>query len=217
MTSLQQSFLYHFLLVAVFVFITYFSPRAPQIDQFEVELVDLSTSKMNPEPPKAVDIRVNQKTVAPTQPIKEVNKVYGLHRQAYTEEIAEKSPESVEIKAGNTLAKEVDEQTLKETDPDELPTPTEEYLITELPKIISEYKIPYPPKAKKMEIAGKVIVDILIDQNGIVRQSSLVKGLGFGLDEAALEGVRQYRFSPAKVGVNSVAVKIRYAINFILE
>jgi TonB family protein len=212
MKSLQQSLLIHSSFLFVFLFLYYFSPKENIIETFKVEMIDVT--KNNPEKEiKTAQINITKK-IPEIKPVIKGKEVFGINRKSILEE---ESNSSVAVKTGNTLAKEIDEEKLDINDPDELPIPAEEYLITDMPKIINEYKIPYPPKARKFEISGQVIVDILIDQNGIVRDAKLMKGLGFGLDEAALDGVKRYQFSAAKVGAQSVAVKIRYAINFILE
>ena len=46
---------------------------------------------------------------------------------------------------------------------------------------------------------------------------TLIKGPGFGLNEAALEVAQKFEFVPGRVGDKSVAVKIRYTYRFILE
>ena len=45
--------------------------------------------------------------------------------------------------------------------------------------------------------AGDVVVDIVIDEQGRVSSLTRMKGLGYGIDEAVLETVRQWVFQPA--------------------
>jgi protein TonB len=61
------------------------------------------------------------------------------------------------------------------------------------------------------------VMDILVDGAGTVREAKLVNGPGAGLDEAALEAVKRFRFKPAEVDGKPVAVRIRYAYRFVLE
>ena len=37
-------------------------------------------------------------------------------------------------------------------------------------------------------------MDILVDQKGVVRKVTLIKGLGFGLDEAAMSSIKKFFF-----------------------
>lgn len=139
--------------------------------------------------------------------------VFGLSRRTITSNL-ESAPV---VKTGNTIAKEHDDKTLQPNDPTSLPIPTDEVLVTRMPELVGEIKIPYPPEAKQKGIQGPVVLDILIDETGVVRQATLVDGPGAGLNEAALEAVKKFKFSPALMQEKPVAVKIRYAYRFVLE
>ena len=137
--------------------------------------------------------------------------VFGVSRKSIT------SSDGPTLKAGNTIAKEPDRKTLRPEDEDQLPIPTEEYLVSKMPELISEVRVAYPSEAKKRNIEGAVIFDILIDAAGAVREAFLVEGPGYGLDEAASIAVKKMRFRPAEVENQPVAVKIRYAYRFVIE
>jgi protein TonB len=139
--------------------------------------------------------------------------VFGISRRA----VASQDDQAPEIKTGNTIAKETDTKTLQAGDPDELPIPADEVLVTQMPEIKNEFRIPYPPEAKQKGIQGAVVMDILIDHQGNVREAKLIDGPGAGLNEAALEAVRNFKFSPAMMQDKPVAVRIRYAYRFVLE
>jgi protein TonB len=98
-----------------------------------------------------------------------------------------------------------------------LPSPADEFLVTSMPVLVSEVRIPYPEEAKKAGIEGPVVMDLLIDEQGKVRQVSLIKGPGFGLNDAALAAIKSFLFRPARIKDQSVAVKIRYTYRFVLE
>ncbi len=100
---------------------------------------------------------------------------------------------------------------------DALPVATEEYLVSSMPIIKVEVKADYPLLAKQKKIEGPVLLDILIDDKGIVRTAKIIKGPGFGLNEAAKKALVKFIFIPARVNSKNVAVKIRYTYNFILE
>jgi protein TonB len=137
--------------------------------------------------------------------------VYGLSKKALTAESSDLS-----FKAGNTIAKEKDEKVLT-NEPDALPVPTDEYLVSRMPALKEEFRIPYPEAAKAGRIQGAVVMDLLIDIEGIVRDVVLVSGPGGGLNEAALDAVMKFKFTPAYREAEPVAVRIRYAYRFILE
>lgn len=86
--------------------------------------------------------------------------------------------------------------------------------VTTLPKIVKEVKAPYPAEAKSARIEGPVILDVLISKEGQVNEVYLVQGPGHGLNESAIDALKQFQFSPAFKGPKKVAVKIRYTYRF---
>jgi TonB family protein len=59
-------------------------------------------------------------------------------------------------------------------------------------------KINYPEIAKRAGIEGKVFVQAFIDENGNVTEAKIIKGIGAGCDEAALDAVKGTKFTPGK-------------------
>ena len=150
------------------------------------------------------------------KPQENARKVYGIKRQALTSDIG--SDGQAEVKTGNTLAKENDNEVLNEDDPDSVGVdPVEEFLVSQLPKVERDFQVPYPAEAKAKGLEGAVTLDLLVDAKGAVRQAKIVSGPGSPLNEAALEAVKQILFSPARVGQQQVAVRIRYVYRFVLE
>ncbi len=147
------------------------------------------------------------------EPVK--RQVFGVSRKAITTNAT--NADTAEVKQGNTIAKENDNLELIKDDADSIPIPADAYLVTTQVSLIKDVKIPYPPEARKNNIEGPVVMDIIIDQDGRVRSSTLVRGPGFGLEEAAMAAIKEFLFKPARVGEQNVAVKIRYSYRFVLE
>jgi protein TonB len=137
--------------------------------------------------------------------------IFGASKNSYTSEDG-----VAEAKRGNTLAKAVDATVLTKDDAEALPTPTDEFLVSQMPVVLSEVKPIYPPKAREARQEGSVVVDALIDAKGLVRQVQVVEGADV-FREAALTALRQFRFKPALVEGRPVAVRIRYTLRFRLE
>jgi TonB family protein len=57
---------------------------------------------------------------------------------------------------------------------------------------------PYTDEARKAKLQGNVILRVLIGADGRAARIRLVRGLGLGLDEQALQAVRSWRFVPAR-------------------
>ena len=66
------------------------------------------------------------------------------------------------------------------------------------PIVILEKPNPvYTDEARRLRIEGEVLVDVIFRASGQVQAVRVVKGLGHGLDEAALRAAEQIRFKPA--------------------
>lgn len=85
------------------------------------------------------------------------------------------------------------------------------------PEVSNEFKPPYPEDAKRNEVEGTVVLKVTIDENGNVTDVKLLKGLGYGLDEASVAAMRKTRFKPATKGGESVGTTITYNFTWYLE
>jgi protein TonB len=155
------------------------------------------------EVPKPLDIR----KMPPPVPTPAAPPAFGINKNTLTSEGS-----GVQVKAGNTLAKPVDQIESK----DALPVAVEEFLVTRMPKLKRELRIPYPEAAKLARVEGPVVMDILVDNEGRVRDAVLVDGPGSGLNEAALDAVKSFEFEPAQIEGKPVTVRIRYVYRFVL-
>jgi len=57
---------------------------------------------------------------------------------------------------------------------------------------------PYSDEARKAKLQGVVTLRVLIGNDGRARRVQVVKGLGMGLDESAVEAVQRWHFAPAR-------------------
>ena len=163
------------------------------------------------EAPKVAQlpVRVIEPKVQPQKP--QGREVFGISPRSVTSEQGEA------VKAGNTVAKAPDNEVLKPGDPDALPVPSEEYLVTSMPALRSEVRVPYPPESRRRGIQGAVIMNLLIDDVGKVREVSLIEGLNAELNAAAMTAARGFQFTPAMIQRKAVAVRIWYTYRFVLE
>lgn len=77
--------------------------------------------------------------------------------------------------------------------------------------------ITYPSIAKKSGTQGKVFVLAYINENGSVHDVKIVKGIGAGCDEAAVDAIKKTKFNPGKNKGTAVKVKLSLTINFKLS
>lgn len=62
--------------------------------------------------------------------------------------------------------------------------------------------------------SGTIVVEMVVDVNGVPQQVHVVHGVGLGIDAAAVEAVRQYRFKPAMKGDTPVPVYKTVSVTF---
>ena len=82
------------------------------------------------------------------------------------------------------------------------------------PTVISTVEPQYTDDARTAKISGSVLVALIVDKQGNPTHVRVVHGLGHGLDEKALEAVRGYKFQPATMAGQSVAVNMNIEVNF---
>ena len=73
---------------------------------------------------------------------------------------------------------------------------------------------PYSEEARKARFAGTVVVQIIVDIAGNVRDAKVVKPLGLGLDEKAIETLRTWVFKPALRNGTPVNVRMLVEVSF---
>jgi len=100
--------------------------------------------------------------------------------------------------------------------------PTYFVAVEEMPEPIGgiqaiQSKIIYPEIAKRAGVEGKVYVLAFVNETGEVTNAKILKGLGAGLDEAALNAVKQTKFKPGKQRGKPVKVQVSIPIVFKLQ
>jgi TonB family protein len=85
------------------------------------------------------------------------------------------------------------------------------------PQIVTSVEPVYTPEAKANRIAGIVILEVLIGDTGAVNDVRVLKPLPFGLDQAAVDAVKQWKFLPGTVDGAPVPVSFNITINFKLD
>jgi periplasmic protein TonB len=91
------------------------------------------------------------------------------------------------------------------------------YQVDSEPTVASEVKIPYPDEARRAGIEGTVTLSITIDADGKVSNVKVISGPGYGLNEAARDAIRRFRFKPAIKGGEAVATEMKYSYTFLLD
>jgi protein TonB len=82
------------------------------------------------------------------------------------------------------------------------------------PQVIKKVDPEYSEEARKAKYQGTVILGLIVDAHGRPQQLRVQRGLGMGLDQKALEAVRQWVFEPAQKDGKPVAVMISVEVAF---
>jgi protein TonB len=82
------------------------------------------------------------------------------------------------------------------------------------PQLVYKVDPEFSEEARRAKFMGVVTVNLIVDPNGNPQNVRLVRGVGMGLDEKAIEAVRQYRFKPARENGKPVAVQLNVEVDF---
>jgi periplasmic protein TonB len=85
------------------------------------------------------------------------------------------------------------------------------------PEVIHQVQPRYTEVARRAGVQGTVIVEAIIDEQGNVDNVRILRGLPMGLDKAAIEAIRQWRFKPATMGSKPVKVFFTLTVNFTIQ
>ena len=81
---------------------------------------------------------------------------------------------------------------------------------------IKDVRPVYPPEAQAARMGGMVIIEAVIDATGVVRHARVLRSLPI-LDDAALDAVRQWQFTPTVIEGVPRPVVMTVTVNFTLQ
>jgi TonB family protein len=82
------------------------------------------------------------------------------------------------------------------------------------PSLLREVKPDYTEEARRRNLEGEVVLEIVVRSDGRVGSVRIIQGLGAGLDQQAMDAVRQWQFSPARRFGTPVDVLVEVAVEF---
>ncbi len=91
-----------------------------------------------------------------------------------------------------------------------------------MPEIVGGLKelykhIKYPRAASMNNVEGRVFVRFIVDESGNVKNPEVLKDIGAGCGEAAIEGIKKVKFKPATNGGLPVSVYYTLPITFKIQ
>ena len=85
------------------------------------------------------------------------------------------------------------------------------------PVILHSVEPDFTDDARRANFQGSASIKIIVDSQGDPQDVRLISHLGMGLDEKAIEAVRQYKFKPAMYEGHPVSVQIVIDVDFHLH
>ncbi len=82
------------------------------------------------------------------------------------------------------------------------------------PSLIYKVEPEYSEEARKAKHQGTVVLYVVVDEKGSPRDLRVVRAIGLGLDEKAIEAVQKWRFKPGLKDGRPVAVAATVEVNF---
>jgi len=83
------------------------------------------------------------------------------------------------------------------------------------PTLVKQVTPRYTPDAMERKIQGTVVLEAVVDRDGIPAEIRVVRSLdAHGLDEEAIKAARQWRFTPGRLGDTPVDVLVRIMLDF---
>jgi protein TonB len=86
--------------------------------------------------------------------------------------------------------------------------------VTTAPRIVQKTKPQYTEEARNARVQGSVMLKAELDESGRLIGISVVRGLGYGLDEKAIDCARQWQFEPATRNGVPVRTRVQLEVNF---
>jgi TonB family protein len=84
----------------------------------------------------------------------------------------------------------------------------------EPPRLLREVKATYTEEARLHGVSGEVILELVVRRDGTVGDVRVLEGLGDGLNERAVQAVRQWRFAPGRRQGAPVDVLVEVSVEF---
>jgi len=82
------------------------------------------------------------------------------------------------------------------------------------PQLVFKVEPEYSEEARKAKFQGTVVLYVVVDEKGQPRDLKVVRPLGLGLDQKAIEAVQKWRFKPGLKDGRPVSVSAQIEVNF---
>ena len=179
--------------------------------KFEQELINIDAPQ---ELIQTEDVEATKQETAPPPPPKPPIPI-----EAPTDDVLEDVEiESTELDVDATISAPPPPPVVEEEEAE----PVFFVAVEEMPEPIGgisaiQSKIVYPEIAKRAGVQGRVYVKAYVDEAGRVTKVELIRGIGAGCDEAAMDAVKSVMFKPGKQRGKPVKVQVTVPVLFKLQ
>jgi len=87
----------------------------------------------------------------------------------------------------------------------------------EAPRLLREVRADYTEEARQRGLSGEVVLEIIVRRDGSVGDVKILQGMPAGLNDRAVQAVRQWKFAPARRLGTPVDVLVEVAVEFKLR
>lgn len=88
--------------------------------------------------------------------------------------------------------------------------------VVQASRLIRRVEPSYPELAKRARVQGAVLLQVTIDELGNVAEVKVIRGHAL-LDQAAIEAVSQWKYSPTLLNGEPVSVVATVTVSFVLQ
>ena len=85
------------------------------------------------------------------------------------------------------------------------------------PIVIYRVEPAYSEEARKAKYQGTVVLSAIVRKDGTLEVLKVIRGVGLGLDENAIQALKQWKFRPGAKDGNPVDVALYVEVNFSLR
>lgn len=179
--------------------------------------------------------RINLYSAPPTPPPIEEQEIIQMEEIIQTKQIETpppppRPPVPVEVPNDEILEDDIVELDLEFDLGDEIslpppPPPKEDeeqffIVVEQMPQLIGgigklQRQVQYPEMARRAGIEGRVTIQFIVNERGQVENPRVIRGIGGGCDEAALDVVSQAKFTPGLQ--RGRPVKVQYSLPIVFR
>jgi TonB family protein len=82
------------------------------------------------------------------------------------------------------------------------------------PRVVSAPAAEFSEQARGKDVKGVSVLGVIVKPDGTTSDIHVIKALGMGLDEKAIDAVKRWKFKPAMLNGKPVAVEIAVEVDF---